>query len=253
MIARRRHGMLHAAAGLAQGLALVPLWLAAPRWSPAALRYERGFMARLARRMVSRIACSGAAPAGAGTLFVANHISWLDIPVLGSVLDAGFIAKSDVRGWPLIDTLARRSGTLFVARDARHQVHHQAAMIADRLKAGNSLVLFAEGTTSDGVEIRPFRTSLFEAAQHAGCIQPVAIGYHRGDGARLGDDQLRQIGWADDEPMQDNLRRVLAMHLSAEVRLAPAFVPAPGLSRKALAEQCRDAVAAAHAAIRGTA
>lgn len=250
MTIERRFGAWRAALGLAHGLTLVPGWLGKSRWSPAASRYERAFLRRIAHRLVAHVDMTGADPAGPGTLYVSNHISWLDIPVLGGALDTGFVAKADVRQWPIIGPLAQRSGTLFVERDARHQVHRQAEMIAERLRAGNSLLLFAEGTTSDGVEILPFRSSLFEAAQHAACIQPLAIGYHRGDGMALGDDQLRAIGWTGDEALLPNLRRVSAMHLAAEVRLAPSFAPGPGASRKALAEQCRTAVVEAYAAIR---
>jgi len=250
MTQERRFGAWKAGLGLAHGLTLVPGWLGTNRWSAASRRYERAFLQRIAHRLVAHVDVTGAEPAGPGTLFIANHISWLDIPIFGTVLDTGFIAKADVRQWPLIGPLARRSGTLFVEREARHRVHHQADMIAQRLRAGNSLLLFAEGTTSDGVDILPFRSSLFEAAQHAARVQPVAIGYHRGDGMRLGDDQLRAISWAGDESLLPNARRVTGMHLAAEVRLTPCFAPDPGSSRKTLAGQCRDAIADAYRTIR---
>ena len=246
----RRFGGWQAAAGLAHGLALVPGWLlGTERHSEAARRYERRFMERIVRRLVAKVTVGGAAPAGPGTLYVANHISWLDIAVLGSALDTSFVAKADVRSWPVIGPLSRRSGTLFVEREARSRVHHQASQIEQRLRAGHSLLLFPEGTTSDGVGILPFRTSLFEAAQHAACIQPLAIGYHRGDGMRLGDDQLRRIAWIGDEPLTANLARVSGMHLAAEIRLGETFSPA-GSDRKALAQRCREAVVAAYGEIR---
>lgn len=246
----RRFGALRAVAGLAHGLMLVPGWLLRPKDSPGAIAQERRFLQRVARRLVTDITLSGAAPTGPGTLYVSNHISWMDIVVIGSALDANFIAKSDVRGWPVIGPLSRRSGTLFVAREERHRVHEQADRIGQRLKSGRSLVLFAEGTTSDGLSILPFRSSLFEAAIHAARIQPIAIGYHGGDGARLSDDAMRMIGWTGDEELLANLGAVSGLSLSAEVRLAPAFVPEPGISRKALAERCRAEVLDAYAAIR---
>lgn len=246
----RRFGALRAAAGLAHGLMLVPGWLRAPKGSPAASDYERRFMQRVAQHLVRDIALTGEKPGGHGTLYIANHISWMDIPVLGSALDTDFIAKSDVKSWPVIGPLSRRSGTLFVTREERHRVHHQADLIGQKLRSGRSLILFAEGTTSDGLTILPFRSSLFEAAVHARRIQPLAIGYHRGDGGRLSDQEMRMIGWTGDEELLPNLGRVSRMSLTAEIRLATDFAPESGLSRKTLTERCRAAVIEAYAAIR---
>lgn len=247
----RRFGGLRAAGGLLHGLALVPGWLTVKPKSDAAQRYERRFMERVARGLVRDILLAGVHEAAPGTLFVSNHISWLDIPVLGSALDTAFIAKADVKGWPLIGPLSRRSGTLFVKREERHRVRDQASSIEQRLRAGHSLLLFPEGTTSDGTGILPFRSSLFEAAQHASRVQPLAIGYHAGDGRRLDDGELRRIGWTGEEPLLPNLARVSGLNIRAEVRLMPAFAPEPGMSRKALAERCRSAVAEAYRQIRG--
>lgn len=246
----RRFGVLRAMAGLAHGLMLVPGWLMAAKGSPMASGYERRFMQRVGRRLVRDVALTGAEPGGSGTLYVSNHISWMDIPLLGGALDADFIAKSDVMSWPVIGPLSRRSGTLFVAREERHRVHHQADLVGQKLRSGRSLVLFAEGTTSDGLTILPFRSSLFEAAAHATWIQPVAVAYHRGDGARLSDDVMRTIGWTGDEELLPNLAQVSKLWLSAEIRLAPAFAVEPGTTRKALAERCRTAVLEAYSAIR---
>jgi len=250
MTSSRRFGALTAVAGLAHGLLLVPGWLGVPRGSLAAARYERRFMQRVARNLVRDVALTGKEPEGPGTLYISNHISWMDIPVLGGALDTDFIAKSDVKSWPLIGPLSRRSGTLFVAREERHRVHHQADLIGQKLRSGRSLVLFAEGTTSDGLTILPFRSSLFEAATHAQRIQPLAIGYHAGDGGRLSDDEMCAIGWTGDEELLPNLGKVSRMSLTAEIRLAESFAPEQGLSRKALAERCRAAVIDAYAAIR---
>lgn len=246
----RRFGTLRAAAGLAHGLALVPAWLLTSPQSANARRHERRFMQRVAARIVDNIHVSGAAPAGPGTLYVANHVSWLDIAVLGGALDTAFIAKADVRHWPVIGLLSRRSGTLFVEREARHRVHHQANAIADRLRHGQSLVLFPEGTTSDGTHVLPFRTSLFEAAQHASTIQPLALGYHHGDGRRIDPALLPAVGWSGDEPLLPNLKRVCGLRLSAEIRLMPPFPVEPGADRKMLAARCRNDVLEAFRAIR---
>lgn len=241
----RRFGRFEFAIGLAQALALVPRWLLRAPHGSAARATERHFMARLARRLVTRITIDGAADAGPGTLYIANHVSWLDIPVLGSALDASFVSKADVAHMPLLGRLARRTGTIFIVREDRHRVHHQAGEIEARLREGDSLILFPEGTTSDGRAVHPFRSSLFEAAQHAARIQPLAIAYVALDGAAFED-----VGWVGSEPLGDNFARVIAMRIVARIRLMPAFAPASGESRKHLAARCHAAVAAAHSAIR---
>lgn len=246
---RRRFGRLEFAIGLAHALALVPHWLLRAPLPHASRVLERRFMARLARRLVTGIRIEGAPDGGPGTLYIANHVSWLDIPVLGSALDANFISKADVQNWPLIGRLARRTGTIFIVREARHQVERQSREIEARLRAGDSLILFPEGTTSDGSAVQPFHSSLFEAAQHAARIQPLAIAYVAPDGAPFPDAVARQLGWAGAEPLGENFARVVAMRFSARIRLAAPWSPLPGESRKQLAARCHAEVAAAHASL----
>ena len=123
-------------------------------------------------------------PAGAApTLFVANRVSYLDVVALGSVLDAAFVAKSEVAGWPLIGLLGRLGRTVFVQRRASHSAR-QCGALAARLGAGDSLVLFAGGASTDGARVRPFKTSLSGVLDRPGLasaltIQPVTIAYTR--------------------------------------------------------------------------
>jgi 1-acyl-sn-glycerol-3-phosphate acyltransferase len=118
-------------------------------------------------------------PVEAGpVLMVCNHISWLDILVLHAGRYCRFVAKSDVRHWPLIGRLATGAGTLYIERasrrDAMRVVHH----MADRLKAGDVLAVFPEGTTSDGVSLLPFHANLLQPAIAAQApVQPVALRY----------------------------------------------------------------------------
>ncbi len=247
---KRRFGRLRVAIGLAHALALVPRWFLRAPHSSAARADIRRFMARISQRLVARIEMGGAPDGGPGTLYVANHVSWLDIPVLGGALDASFISKADVQGWPLIGRLSRRTGTIFIAREARQQAGHQVRLIGDRLAAGESLILFPEGTTSDGLSVLDFRSSLFEAARQARRIQPIAICYAGADGHPLEDAMLAKVGWFGDEPLGPNLARVAGMALSAQIRRAPCITPVPGECRKVLAARCREAVVAAHMALR---
>jgi 1-acyl-sn-glycerol-3-phosphate acyltransferase len=111
-------------------------------------------------------------------LLVCNHISWLDIPVLGSVLPVSFLSKIEIRRWPLLGRLAARSGTLFIERGGRNAANRAAEQIAFRLRRGDSIAVFPEGTTTDGYGMRRFHPRLFGGAVHAEAdIQPAAIRY----------------------------------------------------------------------------
>lgn len=115
-------------------------------------------------------------------LWVANHVSWVDIFVMDSVRAVSFIAKSDIRKWPLIGWLVAGAGTLFIERGRRHAVRAVGQQMNARFARGEAVGLFPEGTTSMGLDVAPFHTSLFEPALRAGVdIQPVALLFlHKG-------------------------------------------------------------------------
>lgn len=124
-----------------------------------------------------RLALEGAPPAGAA-LLVANHSSWLDIPVLSAVAPVSFIAKREVGTWPLFGALAKLQSTVFVNRDSRHSTGSERKEIATRLKQGDCLVLFPEGTSSDGTDVLPFKSSYFGAVEGLDVsVIPVTISY----------------------------------------------------------------------------
>lgn len=126
-----------------------------------------------------RITCHGE-PSPRPALFVSNHVSWCDIPVLGSILPMTFLSKSEVGQWPLIGWLARQAGTLFIRRGSG-KVSGIVDQVADLLESGQSVMIFPEGTTSTGMTVLPFHGRLLRAAQVAGVpIQPVSIVYRRG-------------------------------------------------------------------------
>lgn len=112
-------------------------------------------------------------------LIVANHISWLDVIVLNAVLPLRFVAKSEVRGWPVIGWLCARAHTLFIARHRRSDTAHTNLKMAEALQQGECLALFPEGTTTDGSRVKHFHSSLLQSAIDAHCnIYPVTIRYH---------------------------------------------------------------------------
>lgn len=236
--------MLRALLGLAAMAVRVPAWLACAPHSDAARRIERGAYAAVARGFGIETELAGTAARGP-VLFVANHIGWCDIPVLGAAIDAAFVAKSEVARWPLIGALARRTPAVFVARGDRGASGTQVEAIRTRLRAGRSVLLFPEGTTSDGRGVLAFRSSLFAAADCAACIQPVALSYLDRNGLALRPERLREVAWIDDDALLASARRLARAPLRALVQLLP---PLPDLPRKQLAAEAEARIRAAHAA-----
>ena len=118
-------------------------------------------------------------------LVLPNHVSWLDILVIDSIAPCSFIAKAEIRDWPLVGLLCDRAGTLFIERGRRHAVHQVLQTATEQLHAGGRVAVFAEGTTSDGTVVLPFHANLVEAAVRADCVvQPLALRYEDGSGQR---------------------------------------------------------------------
>ncbi len=246
---RRAFGRLRACLHLILALTLIPRWLwRGPLWKRYRTR-QWLFFGRIARAFAPRVRVIGT-PDPTVRFLVSNHISWLDIPVLGSKLRTNFIAKDDVAGWPGIGPLARRTETLFVSRTKRCDVVRQAKSIAERLAGGDRLLLFAEGTTSDGTALLPFRSSLFAAALACERVQPVMIGYRWADGARICDEEIARIGWTGDASLIENAIDIATMPIRAEVWLLDPITIAPGETRQALSARCETAIANAYAAFR---
>jgi len=117
-----------------------------------------------------------------GGLVVANHVSWLDIPVLASAWHGGFLAKAEVGEWPVIGWLVRHAGTVLIRRGCAESLGRAIDRLSEKLRQGG-VCLFPEGTTTDGREMRRFHPRLFEAAIRAGArVQPVALRYFDADG-----------------------------------------------------------------------
>lgn len=198
---------------------------------------------------------TGAADAARPMLFVSNHVSYLDIIILGSVLDGSFVAKSEVSGWPVIGALSRLHRTAFVERRASH-----AAMQRDtlevRLEAGDSLILFPEGTSGCGTHVLPFKSSLFSLAGNTKSgrettVQPVSIAYTKINGIPTGRLLSPFCAWYGDMIMAPHFWRFLGLGRTAvEVILHPAVSISEFGNRKALAKHCQDAISSGTAAAR---
>ncbi len=130
------------------------------------------------------------------TLFVVNHISWFDIPTLGSTLPVHFLSKDEVNSWPVIGWLAAKTGTLFIKQGCRNSTKQSLNDIREALENKGHVILFPEGTTTDGTSLKRFHSRLFQAAIDANVqVQPVAIRYPHPDGVHpkapfIGDTQL---------------------------------------------------------------
>ena len=122
-----------------------------------------------------RCEVSGESPA-TGVLMVGNHISWLDITVMGSVCDAVFLSKREVRSWPVLGYLVSRAGTLFIDRGSGAAAATE--LVGSTLERGQSVFIFPEGRTTDGLAVRKFHSRLFQAAVNSESgVQPVALAY----------------------------------------------------------------------------
>ena len=152
-------------------------------------------------------------------LILSNHVSWLDICVISALAPVVFVAKSEVARWPLFGWLARLQRTIFINRQARHQTGAATREIASRLLGGDAVVLFAEGTSSDGIRVLPFRSSLVGAVHHAlgdgthhshVTVQPMSLAYTGFDGLPVGRGLRERVAWYGDVELIPHLLHVLA-------------------------------------------
>jgi len=162
---------------------------------------------RLALKLVGmNVVVKGNPPTHGSLFIVANHVSWTDIPVMGSIMELCFIAKQEVDELPGARTLARMQRTVFVKREEKNAVGEQVNEITQRILAGDVMVLFGEGSTGDGSHIGEFKSSLLGAAQYAitgggvkeVIIQPVSIAYTGLQGMPLGRFTRSNTAWCGD-------------------------------------------------------
>lgn len=229
-------------------LLLMPLQgLATRRGWPLAARLP-WYWQRVARRMIGvRVRVVGR-PATPPLLIAANHVSWLDITLLGSVVPVSFIAKAEVAGWPVLGTLARLQRTIFIDRTRRAETGRAAAAIAHRVGDGDIMVLFAEGTTGDAARVLPFRSALIGAAGVAAgsasiTVQPVALVYTAIHGVATGYADRPRLAWYGDMDFMPHFRVVAGLGaIDAVVAFGEPIVLGPGQDRKQVAEACNIAV-----------
>jgi lyso-ornithine lipid O-acyltransferase len=210
--------------------------------------FARFYWAAACRLLGVNVRVIGKPATGSGSrpvVFVSNHSSWLDVPVLGGQIDACFVSKDEVGQWPFVGTVARLGRTVFVSRQ-RQATGRERNVMRERLVAGDNLLLFPEGTTSDGSRVLPFRSSFFAVAEgpDAPLIQPVSVVYDRLGGLPTGRASRPVFAWYGDMDLASHFWR-FAQHkgLRATVLLHPPLDPSGFASRKEMSHAVWNTVA----------
>jgi 1-acyl-sn-glycerol-3-phosphate acyltransferase len=182
-------------------------------------------------------------------LYVANHISWLDIFTLGAVSSSSFVARADLEGWPGFGWLSTLRRTIFIDRENRARSGAHLEQMIARLEAGDSLILFPEGTSSDGSRVLPFKSSLFAVAERWRgsrplCVQPVSIAYTRINAMPLTRHFRPYVGWYGDMELAPHLWELLTIgRVTAEITFhEPVTLESVG-GRKAMSAHCHREIA----------
>ncbi len=201
-----------------------------------ASKVVRWWLNRSGRIMGLRVKISGVLPERP-VLVVSNHISWLDIPVLGGELPVSFVSKSEIRQWPLLGIISGRGGTLFIRRGGKNAANAAAEKIGFRLRHGDSIAVFPEGTTTDGHTVRRFHPRLFGAAAHADvAIQPVAIRYPHPLGVHPAAPFVR-----NESLFKHGVRALGEKRIDVELTLCPPIASQPA-DRRTLSRLAHEAI-----------
>jgi 1-acyl-sn-glycerol-3-phosphate acyltransferase len=226
-------------------LVLLPIYLFA---TALAIQPVRRWMPVAYHRMVCvilgiKVRVHGRRSKVTPTLYVCNHVSYLDIEVLGGLIPGSFVAKAEVATWPFFSTLARAQRTIFIERRSGKTSGSRDEMLR-RLNTGDNLMLFPEGTSSDGTRVLPFRSALFGVAQlrREGkpiTVQPVSIAYTRLDGIPLGRYWRPLFAWFGDLDLVPHLWQMVCL---GETEAVVTFFPPVDIDRlgdrKKLAQYC---------------
>ena len=198
--------------------------------------WVRRWLRRLMRILGIRFSIHGE-PVSGGQMIVCNHVSWLDIPLVGAALCSRFVAKSDIQHWPVAGWLASCTGVFYIRRGPGGS-RPLLEKLSPYLRRGGSVVIFPEGTTTDGRQVLPFHARLFQGAIDAGCtVQPLALRYGpTADGRQI----APFIG--DDDLVSHILRLLRAPGMSAELHYGEPIHPTDAEDRQQLARRAEEAV-----------
>ncbi|URF03427.1 lysophospholipid acyltransferase family protein [Cupriavidus campinensis] len=213
-------------------------------WASVAMRERliRNWSRKLLKLCGVEVEVQGLAPgqpAPRGAMMVANHISWLDIYVIHSWHPARFVAKSEIRSWPLVGWLCEKTGTIFIERGRKRDAHRVLHHITEVMRDGDLVCVFPEGTTTDGTEVLPFHANLMQAPVSGGLpVQPVGLRYLD---AATGEPTAAPA-YIGDLSLLDSLDMILrSPPIKARLTLGPQLM-AQSASRRELAESAREVV-----------
>ncbi|MDT5209512.1 MAG: hypothetical protein QOF67_1927 [Mycobacterium sp.] len=205
---------------------------------PGRSHIQRGYCRLMLRSLGVRITVSGGPIRNLqGVLVVSGHVSWVDIFAIGSVMPGRFVAKSELINWPALGMLARLMKVIPIERDNLRLLPNVVGAIAGRLRAGQTVVAFPEGTTWCGLGYGAFRPAMFQAAVDAGRpVQPLRLTYHHRDGK-----PSTVAAYVGDDTLIASIRRLVTAHRTV-VRVQVESLQLPGTSRRDLAARCEAAV-----------
>ncbi|HVY12456.1 MAG TPA: lysophospholipid acyltransferase family protein [Alphaproteobacteria bacterium] len=210
---------------------------------PARFTFPHWFHGTVTRGLLNmQIEVRGTPSTARPTLFLSNHLSYVDIPVISAVVATSFVSRADVAGWPLLGLLAKLQDTVFVERRARAKTGEQNLALKKFLQDGHNLVLFAEGTSTDGSAVLPFKSSLLQGVLEAGdiSIQPLSLACVNDDGSQ------HLYPWYGDMNFPDHVWPFLqAPRFKLCLTFHPPVVARQFADRKALADQAYQAVISA--------
>ena len=235
--------LLGAFAGLT--LPLMPLQqLFVWTWPWMARRFPMHYHRLVCRILGIRLRIIGTPPQSGPLLIASNHVSWLDIMVLSAVAPLSFVAKREVNKWPFFGSLARLQRTVFVDRDRRHATGDARDEMQERLKQGDILVLFPEGTSSDGLRVLPFKSSFFGAAEFDGVlVQPVSVAYSGHRNMPMNRRLMPFYAWYGDMDLAPHLWEALSTGpVEVTVVCHPPLSLNGEMNRKGLARHAEDLV-----------
>lgn len=212
---------------------------------PTARRVPRAFHKIMLWLIGLQVKVTGEPITGEPVFFISNHASYLDVVVLGSKIEACFIAKSEVAGWPFFGWLAHAARTEFLERNRRAQTGKQRDTLFARLVAGDSLVLFPEGTSNDGNKVEPFKSALLSVAEgrmpdgEQPWVQPVSIAYTGIHGLPMGRPGRPKFAWYGDMELMPHLYDLMQVGpCEVEVHFLAPVRAADFDTRKHLSEHC---------------
>lgn len=241
-------------------LAIIALFFI-PVWLCCVTRFESGrwFLLRRFYRWGAgifgvKVQVKGRIAEARPLLLVSNHCTYLDIPVLGTLLPVGFTPKREIRGWPLIGTLCVLAGCVFIDRQRSKTGENQKNLVK-KLQAGAVISLFPEGTTNDGSHVQRFRSSYFSVAEETVHkeslqVQPVTVNYLNRNGESLTRAQMEKVAWYGDAEFVDHLWEYFKTSgvLAQVIFHAPVTI-AQFTDRKELAVHCQRQVESAFKAV----